>query len=514
MLPAILAPTVVASDGPIPPTICRISRDLAHLAFWIPKADPPGLFIASVADADLSPKRLWSAENEHLSDLAWSPDGKFLAFTLSSGPPPGEPCIGVVKLSSQALSRLPGHAFAWAGNGATLIIADPPSARLYLRDLDLDVEHRISDIADDGDPHAQPVISVSPDQRRFALVTRRVFDDATAVHLAQHDGRQWRNEPLTQIPGTSLRILPFWSPDSEALALYVIDLANHHTTIIAAPHREGAGDILYSSDSVDGLITPAAHPDGRLIAFVRAHPVRGTSTLKENRLVLLDPVEHAVAPLTPDNQMLGNLRWLDSQTLLVEGGAAVWTIKLRASLEESPSQPERPEAQTANDGFIRTVITDPDPAFSFSCEIPRGWQRIGFPPEAIDFRNPGVMRPLCVFTPSYGALVFTVATRPSLPGMRPADALAFLARLQEFEVGPIEQIDLPCGPVAQALAMQRAGDQTLKMRLVMLEDGGRLFSITAMAPALLWDGVKATLDRIVETFTLLGPRGTTASPGE
>jgi hypothetical protein len=37
----------------------------------------------------------------------------------------------------------------------------------------------------------------------------------------------------------------------------------------------------------------------------------------------------------------------------------------------------------------------------------------------------------------------------------------------------------------------------------MLEDGGRLFSITAMAPALLWDAVKPTLDRIVETFTLL-----------
>src|SRR5256885_2152424 len=82
----------------------------------------------------------------------------------------------------------------------------PPSSRVYMRDLDLEIETRVCEIADDGDPHFPPVISVSPDHRRFALVTRRVKDNATHVHLAEHDNRQWHATPLSDLPGTDTRI--------------------------------------------------------------------------------------------------------------------------------------------------------------------------------------------------------------------------------------------------------------------------------------------------------------------
>jgi hypothetical protein len=510
MIPATLAPNVAGRDGPVVPTICRLARDLTQLAFWAPKADPPGLFVARTEQGDdigAAAKRVFSpAEREHLSDLAWSADGQYLAFTLSSGPPPGDLCVGVLHLATGRLTRLPGHALAWAGTGPSLLIADPAGSRLYLKDLDLDVELRIGEIADDGDPHFQPIISVSPDYHRFALVTRRVLDGATHVHMAQHDGRAWQVSPLSEMPGMSLRILPFWSTDSRAFALYVIDLQQHHSVIIGVPPNEGEGEILYTSDTVDAFITPAPHPDGRLIAMVRAHPIEGASTLVENRLVLVDPVERSVAPITPDNTILGALRWLDAQTLLVEGGRAVWTVKLRAI--EEPVEAAGPASPA--EGYVRTIVRDIEPAFTFACEIPAGWQRIPLPPEPADFADPRVMRPLCIFTPSYAAVIFTVATRPLIPGSTPATALAYLSDAQQLAIEPVRNLILPTGPAAETTATQTAGGDVMKMRLIMLEDGGHLFSLTAMAPAPLWDAMKPTLDHIVQSFALLDPRGPTA----
>src|SRR4051794_3433850 len=83
MIPAKIAPILEGRDGPVVPAICRLSRDLARLAFWVPNANPPGLFVGEVeqgGDIGSSAKRVWSAdEGEHLSDLAWSADGQYLA---------------------------------------------------------------------------------------------------------------------------------------------------------------------------------------------------------------------------------------------------------------------------------------------------------------------------------------------------------------------------------------------------------------------------------------------------
>jgi hypothetical protein len=536
MIPATLAPKLTGADGPVVPTICRVSRDMTQLAFWAPGASPPGLFVGAVEQGDdigERAKRVWSpAEHEHLSDLAWSADGQYLAFILSSGPPPGQLCVAALQLATGQLTRLAGHALAWAGTGPTLLIADPPGSRLYLKDLELDVEHRIGEISDDGDPHFQPIISVSPDYQRFALVTRRTVDGATHVQMAQHDGRAWQMTPLSEMPGLSIRILPFWSADSRAFALYVIDLMQHHSAIIGVPPTDGEGEVLYTSDSVDAFITPAPHPDGRLIAMVRAHPREAASTLVENRLVLVDPAERSLATITPDNTILGALRWLDGQTLLVEGGPALWMVKLRAGEEASeagdgatadgdgaapaaaaaaPSPAAAPEA-VASQAFVRTIVRDIEPGFTFACEIPAGWQRLPLPPDEVDFADPRVMRPLCLFTPSYAAIVFTVATRPLIPGSTPATALAYLSDAQQLPIEPIRHGILPCGAVAETTATQTAGNDTMRMRLVMLEDGGHLFSLTAMAPGPLWDAMKATLDHIVQSFVLLDPKGPSGSP--
>jgi hypothetical protein len=513
MFPDKIAPILAGPDGPVVPALCRLSRDRGRVAFWVADSDARGIYVGE-SDSVAAAQRIWTPADGHISELSWSGDASHLAFAISSGPPPGEVKIGVLDVASRRLTELPGLAFAWAGSAATLVIADSLSRRLYLKDFELGVEHRIAGLNDDGDPHFAPVISLSPDQRRFAVVTRRVEESLTRVHIAHHDGGAWVAEELTAVPGTSLRILPFWSADSAACALYVIDLEQHHTAMIGIPPNEGAaGEILYTSDSIDDAVTPAVHPDGRLIAFVRAHPRDGWPGQVENRLVLLDPVEHAVAPITADAAVAGNLRWLDDRTLLVEGGPAVWTVRLRAIEETAPAEPAV-EASGPQADVIRTVVQDVRPELSFACDVPAGWQRVALPSPEADFTDPTVMRPLAVFAPTYATIVFTVATRPLIPGTRPAAALAMLARAQGFEIGPVHEVEMPFGPAAEAEASARVGGDVMKLRLLMIEDGGQLFSITAMAPTPLWEAMRPTLDRIVASFALIDPRGSTVAAFE
>jgi hypothetical protein len=60
-----------------------------------------------------------------------------------------------------------------------------------------------------------------------------------------------------------------------------------------------------------------------------------------------------------------------------------------------------------------------------------------------------------------------------------------------------------------AVALQASDIGPLKLRLVMFEDGGRLFVLTAMAPLKLWDTVVATLSLAILSFELIQPKGQT-----
>ena len=88
-------------------------------------------------------------------------------------------------------------------------------------------------------------------------------------------------------------------------------------------------------------------------------------------------------------------------------------------------------------------------------------------------------------------------------------ALATLARAQQFEIGDVRPLELPLGPAAETEATQLAGKDPLRARLVLWEDGGRLFLVVAAAAAPLWSAVRGILDRSVESVALLHPQGAT-----
>lgn len=519
MPPPLLAPTVEISGELASPSICRLSPGQTLLAFWVSEASPRTLFVAPIDQptrvGDLAQPVLTTTE-DHLSDLAWSPDGQYLAFTLTSGPPPGDVRIGVLRLSDRKLVHFPGITFAWAGAPSQILIADSANKRLYLRDLETKVEHTLTDLADDGDPHFPPVICVAHDFARFAIVTRSVLEGWTRVHLARRDGDNWTIDHLTDLPGVSIRVVPFWSFNSTACALYIIDMERNQTAMIGVPAGEGPGEVIYSSNAIDAAIRPAAHPGGRLIVFIRAHPREGSQTLFENRLVFLDPVEKAVAPLTANPELLGQPRFLDEKTLVIEG-RAVWTVKLTADLipaEPDPAAaqqqvghapPIAPSAVVAQTNLVRTTVPAPNPAWSFACDIPEDWKRVPLPPDEPDFEDPRVMRPLCVFTAPYAPILFTVAVRPCppgavMPGAAPQGMLNFLASVQELPLEDPQSIQFPAGLAAVAMSHQESEAGRMTFRLALLEHGGYLFSLTTMAPDPLWEALRPTLEQVMYSF--------------
>lgn len=479
MPPAALLPTISGDS----PDLCRLSPDHTFLAMTLGK----DLYIAFTDDPD-SPDRIASFDG-HLADLAWSADAQHLACTITSGPPPGDVRIAAISPSGGPPRFLPGMSFVFAGRSSTLLIADPASQRLYLHDLQLDTAHTLAPLEDDGDPHFPPALSISPDARRLVFTARRVNDGVTRVHLAHHDGRQWHASLLTEIPGTALRVLPFWSADSASLALYIIDLQQHHTAIIAVPPGDDTqGQILYTSDSLDAAITPAAHPEGRLIAMVRAHPQPDHPTLVENRLVLLDPLEHAVAPIGQDSQIIGQLHWLDARTLLVEG-RGIWTIQV--GIESKP--PEVP------DGYVHARVTTPDDRETFLIELPTGWKRHSLPDAPADFDNPLNMQPLALFAPDYATLAVTLATRPANPHQSLDESLQQLAAAQDLQVELIAPCILPIGQAVGATASQQTPTGILRYRLLLTQRDGWLYSIVALSAQPLWESMLPVLNRIVQS---------------
>jgi hypothetical protein len=239
--------------------------------------------------------------------------------------------------------------------------------------------------------------------------------------------------------------------------------------------------------------------------MIRSHPRDDAQTLNEYRVVMLDPVEQAVAPIA-DPEIVGKLRFLDENTLLVEG-RSIWTIRLKTG-EEKISDGE-PKRESPLPTFSRMLVQHSNADWSFFVEVPDGWQRLPLPPQQVDFTNPADLAPLALFTPNYAAIVFTAAARPILPGATAMAMLQFLAAQQRFALTNARNAILPCGKVAQADAAQTVNNDTMKMRLVVLEDGGTVYALSTMAPAPLWDAVRPMLDRMIESFTLANPKGPT-----
>jgi hypothetical protein len=146
-----------------------------------------------------------------------------------------------------------------------------------------------------------------------------------------------------------------------------------------------------------------------------------------------------------------------------------------------------------------------DLAFHFA--KPAGWTLADLPPEVPDFAAPQAFAALAIAMAPFAAIVFSVGARPAYDDGTLSEWLQWLAREQGYDPGEIEvEAGLPHRAVG-CWALQVSDGTALRMRLLLLEDGGRLVTVNVLAPEELWGSVHDTLRTMLHSFTLARPQG-------
>jgi dipeptidyl aminopeptidase/acylaminoacyl peptidase len=258
-------------------------------------------------------------------ELAFSPKGRHLAYALARGQTGSAPSeVAWVAVDEPGeIGRLPGMSFAWTPKSASLVVADVKQGLVVRRALSTGRPQPLAKIEDDGDPSFLPSIAVSPDGRRVAFTSRRVTDAVTEVWIARRQGRRASRELLTEIPGASIQVRPFWSPKGVTLAMLIVHLEQEKSAIIAVPKLQGGGVVLHENDLLDVPESPAWAPSGRTIAYFGVdQPHHEFTKSGPPRLMLLDVHDRdapAQVAVTQPDELAGRPHFLDEQRLAIDG---------------------------------------------------------------------------------------------------------------------------------------------------------------------------------------------------
>jgi dipeptidyl aminopeptidase/acylaminoacyl peptidase len=315
----------------------RLSPRGNRIAFVLHSGNAPGIYAGDPGDP-VSALRLVEARRHSIDELAWSPDAAHLAYRI--GAPLGA-MPQVAWASSTApgeISRKPGAAFAWTPGGQALIVADVARKLLMRYAIPSGKPTELTELHDDMDPGFPPRIAVSPDGARIAFTSGRAGEDISELIVIERDGKRIVPTPVTEIPGASVQVLPFWSPSGPTLAFFAVHEEQQKTALIVLPRLdlEGEGLILYESTFVDPPVTPAWSPSGKSIAFFcvdeedRLDPALGPCPAPSH-LVLLDAYRESFVAITKPGEIEGQPWFLDDRTLVVDGAGAAYLVTFAES---------------------------------------------------------------------------------------------------------------------------------------------------------------------------------------
>ncbi len=140
---------------------------------------------------------------------------------------------------------------------------------------------------------------------------------------------------------------------------------------------------------------------------------------------------------------------------------------------------------------------------------PADFEIAQIPVEAPDFSDATKFMPLAVAATPYGPMIFSVAARPAFEDGAVSQWLEYLCSQERYVHAGVSTTTIGRLPAVTCDATQRADDGTpMKMRFVLLEDGGRLLQMAAMAPEAFWSAALSKMTPMLESFELREVRGT------
>jgi hypothetical protein len=148
-----------------------------------------------------------------------------------------------------------------------------------------------------------------------------------------------------------------------------------------------------------------------------------------------------------------------------------------------------------------------------SCLRPKGWLQPALPQEEPSFETPTYFLPLLVTVAPYGAVLFSIAVRPAYGDGCVRDWMLYLCGEQGIQIEGLRDVRVSGSPALMADATQATDAGPMRLRLILLEDGERLYNVSVMAPEAIWPSLEPTLEQLLISFRLAHVSGPTAPLG-
>jgi hypothetical protein len=144
-------------------------------------------------------------------------------------------------------------------------------------------------------------------------------------------------------------------------------------------------------------------------------------------------------------------------------------------------------------GYHFEVIDPPAGLEHLRCRllVPDDFQRVPLPPEAyqVDFSDPTKLMLLGVFAATTGPMIIAVSARPAYDDGTMSQWLSYLCSENKHDRGEITSVNAAALNGVQCDAAHLDGDgESVRSRIALFCDGGRLMQVAGSGPEPMWRG--------------------------